>query len=395
PVSHTYTGSGNFTVTLIVEDSIGCRDTLSKPQYIQINPPTADFTQDVTSGCPPLTVTFTDNSNAPNPIVNYDWDFGDGNTGTGSPVVHTYNTPGIYTVTLIITDSIGCMDTIVKPNLITVDEPPTANIGITDTLACDPFTIQLTDSSTSTASNIVAWSWDFGDGNTSNLQNPTNGYQNPGPYVITLIVTDANGCMDTTTMPFVVPVRPDAFFTANDSAGCAPFDVLFTADSTDIISWQWDFGDGNDTMAGPVISHLYEDRGTYTVSLIIEDIYGCMDTFVRPNYIFVDSLDADFILNSNVGCPPLPVIFTDQSYSDTTIVSWDWDFGDGGTSNLQNPSHVYSMEGTYTITLIVTNAIGCTDTATFDNLEVLSADPPGVPPILMVTVLNDVSDSIA
>ena len=394
PVSHTYLTSGNFTVTLIVEDGNGCRDTLTRPNYIRINPPVADFNQSNVSGCPPLSVTFTDNSTFTNSIVAWDWDFGDGNTGTGTPVTHTYAAPGVYTVTLIITDSVGCQDTIEKPNLITVFTPPTALFGITDTLACDPFTIQLTDSSTGTV-GITAWAWDFGDGGTSTVQNPVHGYANVGPYTITLVVTDANGCQDTFALPFDVPVRPNAYFEASDSLGCAPFPVDFLADSTDVVSYFWDFGDGVTSNVGPSTSHTYLLTGHYTVMLVIEDIYGCFDTLVRPNYIFVDSLDAAFTQSVSVGCPPAVVTFTDQTFSDTTVVAWVWDFGDGGTSTLQNPVHTYSTPGTYTVTLTVTNAIGCMDTAMGPVITIFDPVPPAVPPILMVTVESDLNDSLS
>ncbi|MEM6272030.1 MAG: PKD domain-containing protein [Bacteroidota bacterium] len=394
PITHTYTAAGNFTVTLIVEDSIGCRDTLVRPQYITINPPVADFTQNNTSGCPPLTVTFNDNSTTQYPIVAWNWDFGDGNTGTGAPVTHTYTTPGIYTVTLIITDSVGCQDTIAKPNLIEVFAPPTAAFGIVDTVACEPFTIELGDSSSGVVA-VTGWDWDFGDGNTSTLQNPVHGYQNPGPYTITLIITDANGCRDTSAIPFEVPVRPAANFTVNDSLGCSALDVIFTADSVDVVSWTWDFGDGNGATTGPTVSHFYPNRGSYSVTLITEDIYGCFDTLTRPNYIFVDSTAADFIFDQTVGCPPTVVNFTDQSYSDTTIVSWQWNFGDGSQQFIQNPSHTYITPGSYTVTLIVTNAIGCTDTIAIPTIDIFDQFAPGVPPILMATVESNTTDSIS
>jgi gliding motility-associated-like protein len=394
PVSHTYTAAGNYTVTLIVTDANGCQDTLTRPSYIRINPPVADFTQSNTSGCPPLSVTFNDASTSSNNIVAWDWDFGDGTTGTGAPVTHTYGTPGVYTVTLIVTDSVGCRDTIVKPNLITVFTPPTALFGISDTLACSPFTIQLSDSSSGTAA-IVGWAWDFGDGGTSNQQNPTHGYTVPGPYTITLIATDANGCQDTFSLPFTAPVRPLANFVASDSAGCSPLPVIFTADSVNVVSYQWNFGDGGTANTGPIVSHLYANSGTYSVTLIIEDIFGCFDTLVRPNYIYVDTIDAAFTQTLNLGCPPLVVNFTDQSFSDTTIVSWLWNFGDGSTSNFTNPSHTYLTAGTYTVFLTVTNALGCTDTVSGPVIQVFDALPPAVPPILMVTVESNTNDSLS
>ena len=392
-VSHVYQGSGNFTVTLIVTDTLGCMDTVVRPQYININPPVADFSANVTSGCPALTVTFTDNSAGTNNIVAWDWDFGDGTTGAGTPVTHVYTTPGLYDVTLIVTDDQGCQDTLVRPEYIEVFEPPTALFGITDTIACTPFTIQLTDSSSGVAA-VTGWDWDFGDGNTSTAQNPTNGYVTPGPYTISLIVTDANGCTDTTDLPFTVPVRPEANFISIDTLGCEPFDVDFLADSTDVVAWSWSFGDGNSGTGGPGITHFYGTAGTYDVQLITEDIYGCLDTLIRPEYIFIDSLRANFNIDNFSGCPPLAVNFTDQSLSDTTITAWEWDFGDGNTSTAQNPSHIYTTPGMYDVTLIVTNVIGCTDTITIGTIEVFDNIPPVVPPIRRATVLNNTTTDI-
>ncbi|HEX2899920.1 MAG TPA: PKD domain-containing protein, partial [Bacteroidia bacterium] len=348
PVSHAYTNPGDYTVTLIVENSLGCRDTIVRPQLVRIHPPVADFLQSAVDGCPPLSVTFTSLSTGQHPAFTLDWDFGDGNSGTGTPVNHTYLTPGVYTVTLIVTDSLGCRDTLVKPNLITVFQPPLANFGITDTLNCQPFTIQLTDSTTS-AFPITAWDWTFGDGGTSTVQNPSHAYPNLGTYTITLITTDANGCQDTASLPFTVPLRPTANFVADDSAGCTPFAVTFTADSVDIAGYFWTFGDGSTSNIGPTVVHSYLFTGHYTVTLIITDVFGCTDTLTKPDYIFVDSLSAQFLADVGAGCPPLPVTFTDQSFSDTTIVSWLWDFGDGNTSTQQNPVHIYTTPGSYTI----------------------------------------------
>lgn len=395
-VSHTYQNSGTYTVQLIVEDTLGCRDTIVRPNYIRISPPVADFAADVTSGCAPLIVTFSDSTQSDTTLVSWDWDFGDGNTGTGTPVTHTYSTPGVYSVTLIVTDVVGCMDTIVRPNYITVFEPPQAGFFILDTIACDPFTIELQDTSTGVVA-LTSWQWDFGDGGTSVQQNPVHAYAaGPGTYTITLIVTDANGCSDTATMLFTVPVRPLANFIITDSVGCAPFATVFTADSVDIVSWTWNFGDGGgDTIGGPVVSHTYPNRGRYDVSLIIEDIYGCFDTLIRRDLVFVDSLVAGFTADLSVGCPPLVVQFTDTTQTDTSIASWQWNFGDGSTSNQQNPAHTYNTSGSYTVSLVVTNALGCTDTATFGPIEVYDVTPPPVPPIYMVTVLNETQDSIS
>lgn len=393
-VNHTYGGVGNFDVTLIVTDTLGCVDTLLKPQYIQINPPIANYGSNVSSGCATLSVTFTDQTIAVNPITNFEWDFGDGSTGVGSPIMHNYPNPGFYTVTLIVTDSIGCKDTLVMPNYIEVFERPNALFGVTDTVACRPFSVQFQDSSFG-AHTIAAWAWNFGDGQVSNAQNPIHGYQNPGNYNVVLIVTDVNGCRDTMSMIYNVPVLGLADFSVNNQAGCQPLSVLFNANSTNIIGYHWDFGDGQTSNVGPQVSHTYPNFGHYTVTLAVDDVFGCSDTLIRSNYIFVDSVDADFSVLNSRGCAPFLASFTDLSFSDTTLISWQWSFGDGGTSTLQNPTHTYLFPGVYNVSLIVTSILGCTDTISMPAITIFNNDPPPVTPLLMVTVENDVSDSLS
>ncbi len=155
-----------------------------------------------------------------------------------------------------------------------------------------------------------------------------------------------------------------ADFTANAVSGCAPLAVNFSdlSTGTAIDGWSWDFGDGG-TSTAQNPSYSYGAPGTYTVSLTVSSSsQGCDDTATRTGYITVtDGPTADFAGSPVTGTAPLTVNFSDLSIGDP--VSWSWDFGDGGTSTAQNPSHVYSATGVYTVSLAVTSACG-TDAVT-------------------------------
>lgn len=153
---------------------------------------------------------------------------------------------------------------------------------------------------------------------------------------------------------------PVAAFSGTPTSGYYPLTVAFTDASTNNpTSWSWTFGDGGtSTLKNP--SHTYTAAGTYTVVLTATNAYGS-DSETKTGYITVTAPPqnppvAAFSGTPTSGTIPLTVVFTDASTNSPT--SWSWDFGDGGTSTLQNPSHVYTVAGTYTVTLTATNAYG-------------------------------------
>lgn len=390
-ITHTYLNPGDFTVTLIVTDTVGCEDTLTKINYIRIHPPVAEFTISDSSGCPPHFVIFQDSSVFDTNAVNYFWDFGDGSTAMGDSVSHIYPLPGSYTVELIVEDTVGCRDTLVKPNIITVWQPPVSNFGITDTIGCFPFTVQFTDSSTSSYP-LTNWDYDFGDGTSDTLQNPAHGFAPNANYTITQIITDENGCMDTSSVPFTAPVDPIAAFISADSLACFPDSVRFTDLSTAAVSWVWDFGDGDtSTLQNPV--HVYDSIGKYRVSLAVTDQFGCTDTAIAVKLVQLFDPQADFGVDTTGGCLPLTITFTDSSIVDTTIIDWQWDFGDGQTGTGNPVQNTYTGFGDFSVQLIITNAIGCVDTVFYPDL--IGIYPPPSPQLYLATVLDDTRDSIS
>jgi len=218
-----------------------------------------------------------------------------------------------------------------------------------------PLTVSFTDLSTG---DPAEWEWDFGDTRTSSTQDPTHVYDNEGTYTVSLTVRNADG-EDTEVKTNYITVggsAPSADFTADPRYGPAPLNVAFTDLSTENpTSWSWSFGDGaTSTTQNP--THIYNNEGTYTVSLTAANAYGS-DTETKTDYIVVSStpppLDADFSANPRTGPAPLEVTFSDQSMGNPT--SWAWEFGDGATSDVENPTHTYQNVGTYTVALTVSD----------------------------------------
>jgi len=250
-------------------------------------------------------------------------------------------------------------------------EAPVADFTGSPTSGCASLTVNFTDQSTG---EIDSWSWDFGDGGTSTEQNPSHTYTQAGIYTVKLTVTGPGGSDTETKVDYItVSSAPTASFTGSPTSGNAPLTVNFTDQSTgNPTSWSWDFGDGGtSTEQNP--SHTYNDPGTYTVKLTVSNSCGS-DTETKVDYITVsgNAPVADFVGSPTSGTAPLTVDFTDQSTGDPT--SWLWDFGDGGTSTEQNPTHTYNDTGTYTVKLTVTNDYG-SDTET--KVDYITVTEPG------------------
>ena len=173
---------------------------------------------------------------------------------------------------------------------------------------------------------------------------------------------------------------PVTAFTGNPKNGTAPLIVNFTDQSTNSPTiWQWDFGDGGTSMQqNPV--HTYNAAGAYTVKLTATNNYGA-DAEEKAGYIVVSSAGvapvAAFSANPVSGTEPLTVSFTDQSANSPT--SWQWDFGDGGTSLQQNPVHTYNSAGTYTVQFTATNSSGSDTETKNDYITVSTAGGAGQP----------------
>ncbi len=312
----------------------------------------ADFTASISSDKVPIIVQFTDKSIGN--ITSWSWNFGDGDTSSEKNPLHTYLSAGNFTVTLIVSDATN-KDTTIKRNfIIAYDNKPKAAFSALPLSGVAPLEVQFNDNSTG---KITSRSWNFGDGDTSSKQNPLHTYISSGSFNVTLTVSDgSNENTDSKTNYIVVyDIKPKAAFSAVPPSGAAPLEVQFTDKSEgNIISWLWNFGNG-ETSFQQNPKYTYQDTGKYSVSLKIKSQTDSSE-IIKTDFISVyppDVLRADFSAEPLEGYIPLNVQFTNLSIGNPT--SWLWKFGDGSTSNEQNPAHIYNTSGTFTVNLDVTN----------------------------------------
>ena len=262
---------------------------------------------------------------------------------TSTTFTHIYPAPGVYTVSITVTDANGCQATtscdVTISSLIT--DLPIADFNSTPFSGCGSATVQFNN----TSQNAISYFWDFGDGNTSNAVSPSHTYSSPGSYHVTLIATNANGS-DTIFIPNAVYIYPQPIANAIANDVCLGNAMNFTDVSIHATSWNWNFGDGNTSLLQNP-SHTYADTGTYNVTLNITGFGGCTDSYsftVRvsqvptPNFSFVTNPDCD---NNTVN-------FTNNS---TNATSYIWDLGDGTFSSDVNPVHTYTASGNYLVKL--------------------------------------------
>ena len=358
---HTYTNTGNYTITLVVFNSVtGCSYTRTHTTNVVIEK--ADFRVSDSVICRKSTVTFSALNTTPANVSAYQWTFGDGGSASGVNVNHTYNLSGQYTVRLILTDINNCRDTLIKTQYITVNGP-TAGFSVTTPGNCMLSTIFFTDQSVGDGTHpINSWVWYYGDGINETLFAPpfSHQYTSAGVYNISLKITDTQGCIDSVMMTNAVTVsKPVAIFSSVDTASCPNKIIHFSNTSTGpSLNYSWDFGDGaTSTAAAP--NHTYTADGWYTIRLLVIDQYGCRDSLIKPAYIKITTPHADFTMSDSIAtCPPLLVNFTNTSNSYTTET---WDFGDGISTQTTFPSHFYSIAGTYFAKLTITSNGGCVD----------------------------------
>lgn len=359
----TFNGPGNQTITATAYylDQQLQETCVSTHVDLIINSPVSDFT--FTNQCDGTAIPFTDAS-VPfgNSTVDaWDWDFGDGNTSAQQNPSHTYSTSGTYSVTLEITASDGCSVTSTQD--VTVYENPVAHYSFNE--ACEGDVTDFVDESTIGVGNIGSWNWDFGDGNTSTDQNPTNPYANLGTYDVELTVTTDDGCINSITQEVGMYPLPVADFSFADA--CLETEFPFTDESTvssgSVTEWDWDFGDGN-TSTNQNPSNTYGTDGTFDVTLIATTDRGCEDTETQT--ITVHPLPVADFSNTTV-CALITMDYTDEStVTSGSIDAWQWYFGDGNESQIQNSTNLFANGGTYTTSLVVTTALGCQDSIAQD-----------------------------
>ncbi len=340
--THTYDESGEYVVTLTVSNE--CGEAQKSIRIAAGDFPNAQFSGSTTSGCVPLTVSFTNLYDGE--VTGYWWTFQGGSPGSStdeSPEV-TYNSAGTYDVTLIVENGLG-RDTLIMENYISVNDKPTADF----TSSTNGLTVTFTNNS----QNADSYHWDFGDGNESTEASPTHTYSSDGDY--TVVLTATNDC-GSSTKTIVVGAGgfANAQFSVGETIGCAPFSVkMINQSSGNELEYEWTFNGGTpatSTEREPTVT--YTSPGIYSIRLVAYNGISS-DTLIREDYIEVlarPSADFEYTVEDET------VTFVNLSQN---ADSYLWDFDDGNTSTEENPVHTYTDGlNSHNVTLTVYSQCG-------------------------------------
>ena len=237
--------------------------------------------------------------------------------------------------------------------------------------------------------DIISWHWDFGDGNTSNQQNPEHNYSTPGVYNVTLTVKDKEGGESNISKTIRInDIPPVANFSVQPDNASTYTIIIMLGNCYDldgsIVNYTWQFGDGS-IAYGENVSHTYTKPGLYVVTLKVTDNLGNYSMISKNVKINNKLPDADFEYTPEKPKAGEKIKFSDMSADiDGKVVSWHWDFGDGTASNEQNPEHVYSKGGTYVVKLTVRDNDGGEKTLT-KTITVEEKETPGFEFIIAFT----------
>ncbi|THD67499.1 PKD domain-containing protein [Robertkochia marina] len=444
--THIFEQSGVFTVTLLVTDTEGLSDTATLEITVNDpvnNGPIAIATSDITSGEVPLTVNFdgSGSTQGDNPIVSYAWDFGDGNTSGIAEPVHEYTAPGVYTAVLTVVDELGLestdeieitvndivpegdavisftlinadtdADLLILSEGIIVDATAVNGTGLniranTNPLQVGSVVLQLTGPVGNLRTESVAPYALFGDsgGNYFGQALPE------GNYTITATPFSASGGGGTPGTPLtinfsigdpVIVVGPTAIATSNLQSGEAPLEILFNGSGSlegdnPIINYAWDFGDGGSSEQ-PDPTYNYNTPGNYTATLTVTDDQGLQDSdqlIISVSGPVITGPTAIAVSDVTSGEAPFEINFNGSGsvQGDNPITTYSWDFGDGGTSDLADPTYTYLTPGSFLAVLTVTDDQGLQAT---DEINITVTPPaPEADQVVSFTLINAATDN--
>jgi PKD repeat protein len=372
----------DLTYTVTLKATTPCGTTTQTSTVLVKAKPVSVFSPDKTTGCSPLPVTFSNTS--PGNYTSYTYDFGDGSaplTVTDkNSVSHTYTTLAVrdYIVKMTATNECGSNESQYSIRVSPNDITPELVVNSNQLKGCAPLKVDFFNN-TKGASTFV---YDFGDGSTKVTHTApetiSHTFTQPGKYTITLYAS--NNCSNASTIETVeVLQQPSVSFTSDKTSGCDGVTVKFKNTSTGAIGYVWDFGDGSPISNAIEPTHTFNGPGkNYTVTLTATNALGCTNSTTIADFIHVVAPPiATFTVSpgNEVSIPNYSFAFKDIS---TDAVSWEWTFGDGSGSTLQNPNHTYANEGTYNVTLKVLNKEGCSS-STFQSVRII-----GVPGYLNI-----------
>ncbi|MBX2971597.1 MAG: PKD domain-containing protein [Flavobacteriales bacterium] len=356
-------GEGTYTLRMIQPDG----SCLMAEKEIVVRYPELLMNATPTSGCAPLNVTFT-NQTDPALSGTIGWDFGDGTTSGSGTILHTYTDPGTYDVRLTVTSAQGCTRDSLFEDLITVHPRPVAAFTADTTSGCGGLEVHFAN--TSTPAGTYTCTWSFGDGQIAQGEcDPAHVYQTPGTYNVVLQVANAFNCQAEVIRSQLIRILPTpvpAFLALPDS-GCVPLHVRFsnTTAGGDEQTVLWDLGNGEtSTELNP--NGIYSTPGTYSVSLTVTSPAGCEGDTTIHHLVQVYPVPTARFIHAPWPTDFYHPLITFEDRSSNDVEAWQWIFpqGDPPASEEQHPQSSFPNDtgGSYPVQLVVTNTFGCTDT---------------------------------
>lgn len=370
----SYSTGGDFDVTLLATNQYGCTDAFSMDKVVHVLKPIAKFGADQTYSCNgKLSVAFNNLTESPVPFTS-GWTFGDGNTSSEKSPINQYAQAGNYTVKLSVTDSYGCTGAIERAELIRIVKTE-ALFAMSDDTICPQGTVRLTNVS----KNANRFTWMFGDGTTSSVQNPEKRYNLAGDYPVSLIASNGT-CADTLTLNLnVESVKAD--FSVSEPFICQlPQSIGYQNLSINAVSYDWRFGNGtSSSVQNPQVAYLAttkldaNNKAVFSDTLTVTSKHGCKDKVVKTANVTVQLpkvlMDPGAGGNgANLsGCIPMSLVFNDKTVYVTpndSVVSRTWKLGTGNEQSVEQLAVDVTAAGRVPVKLTVTTSRGCVHSTT-------------------------------
>lgn len=348
--------AGNYTVT--VTDNNNCTSTSSitiiEPPVLSLTVTTPDDQLCIGDSTSLLAI-----PNGGTPTYTYTW-----SSGLPSDSIVNVSPLSTQTYTVTVTDANNCTIT----NTIIINAYPLPIVSFTSSNVCEGSVTPFNSTSTINSGTISSYNWDYGDSTTiGSGSSTTHLYGITGIYNVSLTVVSDQGCTSQLTQPVEVYPNPVPNFTADILNGCEPLCVNFSNLSTisgnaNINNSTWS-ANGMNIGSGNSPYHCFNNPGSYNIELTATSTDGCQSSLTLTNFITVYPMPvAQFFITPN----QIPVSDPTVLIQDASVNadSWSWSFGDGNTSNNQNPIHTYADTGQYCINLVVSTNYGCQDQIT-------------------------------
>ncbi len=359
-IQHQFVEDGSYNVSLTIQDNNNGSDDIYYIVIVANEPPIIQYSIEPLEPSTSDIVYYNSTSyDVDGSIVNWTWDFGDGNSSFSENTTHQYQTNGSYLVNFTITDNDND-SSVIQHSVYVGNEHPITNFSIEPMLPLSFETVYFNSTSFDSDGYLVNWTWDLGDGNTSYSENVTHQYALNGSYIVSLTVIDDDNASSSLEKSLLVGNQaPMVNFSVEPTEPEKNEIVYFNSTSVDsdgnITTWSWSFGDTH-TSLGENVTHQYTVNGSYIVSLTVIDDDNASASLEKTILVGNQPPVTNFTVEPSEPEINQTVYFNSTSYDvDGSIVNWTWDLGDGNISYGITINHSYNESGFYIVRLTVTD----------------------------------------